>query len=116
MTHRNQQKQATRRTLVTKAMRLCARQGFGPVRTADVAKAAGLSHGAVFVHFPTREDLLAEVLSAFARTVTDALHERVSSGAGLKASLTAHLAVLAEQEPLYRSFLLEGPALGKAFR
>ena len=85
MTHRDQQKQATRRTLVSKALRLCARHGFGPIRTADVARAAGLSHGAVFVHFPTRESLLDEVLSTFARTLTDALHDRVASGAGLKA-------------------------------
>jgi AcrR family transcriptional regulator len=116
MTHRDQQKQATRRTLVSKALRLCARHGFGPIRTADVARAAGLSHGAAFVHFPTRESLLDEVLSTFARTLTDALHDRVASGAGLKASLTAHLVVLAEHEALYRSFLLEGPAFGQAFR
>ena len=48
------------------ASRLMSEQGFAGTRTADVAEDVGVSHGALFVHFPRREDLLLEVVSGLA--------------------------------------------------
>jgi AcrR family transcriptional regulator len=109
MTQRAAQKEETRRRLVEAAERLIAERGFLALRTADVAQAAGVSHGAVFVHFPTREALLAAVTSALGRRLTDRLYSMYPTT--LRESLTAHLRCLAEEEPLYTRLLVERPLL-----
>lgn len=116
MRTRVEQKSETRRRILDEATRLIARQGFAATRTADVAKQAGLSHGAVFVHFPTREDLVIEVAFTLAREITDRLHEAVTDGAPLRDVLGAHLRCLEEREDLYRFLVLERTHLPPAFR
>jgi AcrR family transcriptional regulator len=46
-----------RRELLQAAVPLFARGGFDGTSTAAVAKAAGISHGALFLYFPTKEAL-----------------------------------------------------------
>lgn len=119
MTHsksRDARKAGTRDQVVRKAMSACARSGFGAARTADIARAAGLSHGAIFVHFPTRGDLWREVASRMGREITGRLYELTHQGATLRDTLLAHTACLARYEALYRAFLLEGPYQTPDFR
>ena len=112
---RELQKQETRRRILSKATLLCARKGFLRTRTLDVARAARVSHGSVFVHFPSREDLMTAVVSEMAREITDALHARVSRGGSLREVLEAHVACLGEREDQIRWLLLEVPVLPKGF-
>ena len=42
---------------------------------ADVARAARVSHGTVFVHFPTRDDMVAAVVEVLGYRITRKLHE-----------------------------------------
>ena len=116
LSSRRLRKQATRRAVVRHASRACARRGFATTRTLEVARAAGLSHGAVFVHFPTREELLREVAIQMGRELTDELHRQVRTNATLREALTAHLACLEKYEDIYRQFLLAGPAQAPGFR
>jgi AcrR family transcriptional regulator len=109
------QKAETRRRILETAKRLCARRGFAGTRTLDVAKQAKVSHGSVFVHFPSREDLMSEVVGELAREITDAIHARVYAGASLRETLAAHLAALAEHEDAIRWLLLETPLLPRGF-
>lgn len=109
-------KQATRRAVLRHARRLCARRGFAATRTLDVTRAAGLSHGALFVHFPTREELLREVAVQMGRELTDELHRLARAGSTLREALAAHLSCLEKQEDLYRQFLLAGPGQAPGFR
>jgi len=51
-----------RRSLLQAAVPLFVRNGYDGTSTAEVAKAAGVSHGTVFVYFPTKEDLLRAAL------------------------------------------------------
>ncbi len=104
-------KQRTRRRILAKATRLCARNGFSRTRTLEVARAARVSHGSVFVHFRSRDELLSAVVSEMTREITDALHAQVASGASLTHTLAAHLECLAEREQSIRWLLLEIPLL-----
>lgn len=54
----------TRGRLVLAACALLARRGLASASTADVARAAGVSHGALFRHFPRKPDLLAAAVEA----------------------------------------------------
>jgi len=116
MNARLAQKEQTRRRIVERAAGLCARTGFAALRTADVARAARLSHGAVFVHFPSREDLLVAVAAQIGTEIAERLHTLAAKGASLRAVLRAHLACLAEREDAYRWLVIEGPGLPEGFR
>jgi AcrR family transcriptional regulator len=102
-TQRQEQKAETRQRILDEAARLFAEGGFAGTRTADVAAATGLSHGAVFVHFPTREALLLEVVFALGRRLTDQLHAAVSYG--LREALITHVKVLSEEEAVSHHIL-----------
>jgi AcrR family transcriptional regulator len=116
MSTRQDQKAATRRRLLHQAERLVVRNGFATTRTIDVARAAGVAHGSVFVHFPSREDLMLTVASEMGRRLTDRLHELAAAGTGLRPALTAHVGCIAEHEELYHRLLIEGPSLPSDFR
>jgi len=108
---RAERKRQTRARLLEVAADLFAERGVLATRTADIAKAAGVSHGTVFVHFPTREELVAAVISLRAQAVMDRIHEAATGSQGLRAVLEAHLAGLAEHEDFYARLVAESPAL-----
>jgi AcrR family transcriptional regulator len=114
---RNERKEATGGRLREASVRLCAKRGFLHVRTLDVARAAGVSHGAVFKHFPTRDALVEATIRLVGRRLTDRLHELAQGRAGLRAALTAYLECVGEFEPLYARLVTEVPHLpGRARR
>ena len=67
---RQEQKVVTRDRLVNAAMVLFARKGIAGTTTADVAKSIRMSHGVVFLHFPTRDDLVIAVIDEFGRRLS----------------------------------------------
>jgi AcrR family transcriptional regulator len=81
------------------------------VRTLDVARAAGLSHGAVFTHFPSRDALVEAAIQLVGKRLTDRLHELAQGRAGLRAALTAYLECVGEFEALYAHLVIEAPHL-----
>src|SRR5262245_52529231 len=108
---RAERKRVTGGRLREASVRLCAKHGFLRVRTLDVARAAGVSHGAVFKHFPSRDALVIETIALVGRRLTDRLHELAQTGAGLRQALTAYLKCVAENETLYARLVTEAPHL-----
>jgi len=108
---RSERKKATWGRLREASVRLCTRHGFLHVRTLDVARAAGVSHGAVFKHFPSREALVEATIQLVGRRLTDRLHELAQGRAGLRAALAAYLECVGEFEPLYARLVTEAPHL-----
>ncbi|HLO04168.1 MAG TPA: TetR/AcrR family transcriptional regulator [Symbiobacteriaceae bacterium] len=58
-------RQAQHKAILTAALPLFARGGIDGTPVSQIAKAAGVAHGTVFLYFPTKEDLAAEVLTHF---------------------------------------------------
>lgn len=108
---RERQKERTRARILRAAVRLFARRGITASRTIDVARSARVSHGTVFVHFPTREDLVASVIGEFGSRVAARIHDLVDGEGGLREGLQAHLAGLQSEEGFYRRLVAEGPVL-----
>jgi AcrR family transcriptional regulator len=113
---RAERKRETGHRLREASVRLCASDGFLRVRTLDVARAAGVSHGAVFQHFPSRDALVIETIALVGRRLTDRLHELGQSGAGLRDALAAYLKCVEEHEDLYARLVTEAPHLPEAAR
>lgn len=59
-TARASAKQATHERIVQVAARAIRRSGYGGTGVADIMREAGLTHGAFYAHFPSREAMLAE--------------------------------------------------------
>jgi AcrR family transcriptional regulator len=67
---------ATRKKVVDAAVTLLGEEGLAGVRTAAVARRAGVSQGALFRHFPTKAALLGAALES----TLDALYTRFGEG------------------------------------
>lgn len=113
---RTRQREATRRQLVEAGLRVVASRGFAGATTAAIAEASGKAHGTVFVHFHTREALVAELVEEVGRAMTRRLTEIPNDTPGVAEVLDAHLAALAEHEVLYARLLREAAALPLAAR
>jgi len=113
---RKEQKAATQQHLVETALEFFAARGFANANTADFAKAANVSHGAVFLHFPTREALVMRVLDAFGDRLSAAFNAAMEGEARLERVLRAHVDVLSEYELFYSRLVQEGALLPKKAR
>lgn len=100
---------AGNRTRITKAARqLVAQGGFRGASIAAVAKAAGLSTGAIYRYFPSRAALFVEVLEEAVRRECELL-TAITGGAG-----SAEQRLCAAVESFTRR-AVEGPNLAYAF-
>lgn len=104
---RKEQKEQTRNHLVEVAFRQFAEYGLMATRTLDIAKVAGVAHGSVFAHFPTREALLICVIEEFGGRITRRIHELASGGGSVREVLEAHLNGLIEYELFYTRLVTE---------
>lgn len=57
---RSNNKEASHERIVSAAARAIRRSGYGGTGVADIMKEAGLTHGAFYAHFASREAMLAE--------------------------------------------------------
>lgn len=108
---RKEQKQNTRAGLVNEAEKLFASKGISHTTTADISKALNVSHGTLFVHFSTRDDLIKAVVDEFGERLSASLGRRCSDELKLKELLKAHISVLAEFEDFYMRLISESQTL-----
>lgn len=113
---RKEQKEKTRLGLVKHAETLFAKHGISRTTTADIAKALKVSHGTLFVHFPTRDDLILAVVGEFGDRLSHKLGNCLSEEMSLQELLQAHLSVLAEFEDFYLRLITESQFLPSQIR
>ena len=111
MNKRKSQKEKTREAIIDAALILYGRNGIAATTTSEIAQMAKVSHGTIFVHFPTKDCLIEEAISKFGATVTMRLHESIDMKCSMKRILDAHLEVLKEYEELYIKLITEVPLL-----
>ena len=100
------QKTATREQIIRIATQIYAQRGFN-TPTSVIAREAGVSHGTLFAHFPTREVLIVTLLIRFLEEINGRLHVLTNAGGGITTMLNAHIEFLAEHEDLYRRLISE---------
>jgi len=87
-------KEASHERIVAAAARAIRRSGYDGTGVADIMKEAGLTHGAFYAHFPSREAMLAEAASracAESAAVAADVAASVPPGQALAAMLHAYL-------------------------
>lgn len=113
---RSMQKEQTRHHLLNMAYGEFAQNGFLATKTLDIATAAGVSHGTIFVHFPTKEELLIKVIDEFGIRVGTKLKQLATDKKTAAEVLAAHLETIKECESFYAHLVIEGPLLPHAVR
>jgi len=103
---RQLQKARTREKILAAAMKVYSEQGFS-VPTTAIAREAQVSHGSIFVHFPTVESLLLCLLEAFSQEISAELHSLSESGGDIGKLLDMHLRVLMKYESFYGRLIKE---------
>ncbi len=81
-TQRQKQKISTRKQIIEAAIKQYALTGLIKTRTSEIAKAANVSHGTVFAHFSTQDELLTAVIDEFGSRINMRLHELASGKKG----------------------------------
>lgn len=113
---RQQQKEKTREKLLNAAYTVFVRQGITQSRMEDIAREAGVSHGTVFLHFHSQEELLEAVVARYGGLIAARTHALVEKEAGSKGVLTAYLQGLNEYEVFYTRLLQEARLLPQGVR
>ena len=91
MRYGKDQKQATRQRIVEAAGRRFKQDGIDGAGVAAVMSDAGLTNGAFYGHFTSKEDLVANVLADQLRAQRHSLDSQPSDRAGLEAFIRAYL-------------------------
>lgn len=103
---RQLQKESTRKKIIEAAYKVYAGQGFA-APTADIAKEAGVSHGTIFVHFSSLEELQCYLVQDFGNALGLEIHCLAETSSNIEELLKAHLNVLAKYENFYIRLIAE---------
>jgi AcrR family transcriptional regulator len=114
-TKRTLQKELTRERIIAAAFRVYSEQGF-TATTSAIAHEAGVSHGSVFVHFPTVESLLLCLLDSFSQDMKNEILVLEDSGGDIEKLLDMHIGVLIRHEDFYKRLITEAALLPKEAR
>ena len=91
MRYGKDQKEATRQRIIEAAGRRFKQDGIDGAGVAAVMSDAGLTNGAFYGHFTSKEDLVANVLADQLRAQRHSLDSQPSDRAGLEAFIRAYL-------------------------
>ncbi|MDW2800548.1 TetR/AcrR family transcriptional regulator [Clostridium boliviensis] len=100
------QKESTRQKIMDTAYRIYAREGFS-ASTAKIAREAGVSHGTVFAHFQSLNELLECMIGEFQISIAAEFHEMEESSKSISDFLDAHLKILIDHEDFYLRLITE---------
>src|SRR5881397_2926842 len=102
MRYGKDQKEATRRRILDAAGRRFKQDGIDGAGVATLMSDAGLTNGAFYAHFTSKEDLVANVLADQLRAQHESLDSEPSDRAGLEAFVRSYLS------PEHRDHAAEG--------
>jgi AcrR family transcriptional regulator len=88
---------AREQAIVTAAVALAGEGGLQAVQIAAVAERAGIAAGTVYRYFPSKNDLVAEVVAALAARALTAMREAANAAPGPLSALAASIASFGAQ-------------------
>lgn len=105
-TKRQIQKENTRQNILDTAYRVYTEHGFG-IATAEIAREAGVSHGTVFSHFQSLNELLDCLIENFGTSLALEIHNLADNSGSVEELLQIHLDILNRHEGFYTRLITE---------
>lgn len=96
----------TRERLVRAAIEVFLEKGYGGTRVQDIARRAGFTSGALYVHFPSRTALLGEAIIREGQTIMTGLADQIDAAADSPDSVANLLAGFSSGAPTKLDLLL----------
>lgn len=99
----------TRQTILDQALKLFVEQGFTETTTRDIAKACGISEGAIYRHFRSKDEIGWELFHDSYAVMADHLQALIDAAPDFAAALNAIIADLCrlfDDEPFRFRYLL----------
>ena len=96
----------TRERLVRAAIEVFLEKGYGGTRVQDIARPAGFTSGALYVHFPSRTALLGEAIIREGQTIMTGLADQIDAAADSPDSVANLLAGFSSGAPTKLDLLL----------
>lgn len=101
MNKRTLQKQKTRELILLSAKSEFIKNGFLNTTTSQIAQAAGIAHGTLFLHFSSKNALIAEILDLELDQISAGIQKMIVEAADLEEMLILYLNLLQEDEDLF---------------
>jgi TetR/AcrR family fatty acid metabolism transcriptional regulator len=109
----------TRERILDAAIRVFSRKGYHDTRVDEIVDESQTSKGAVYFHFPSKEQIFLALVDEFAGLLEKKLLETIQSEAdgvrGVDAALRVGLDTFAKYRSLAKIFLVQAVGLGAAF-
>ena len=112
---RKLQKTQTREKIIAAAIKVYSEQGFS-VPTTAIAREAHVSHGSIFVHFPSVESLLLCLLDNFSQDINTEIYSLSEYDNDIAKLLDMHINVLIKHEDFYKRLIKEAVYLPEEAR
>ncbi len=115
----NPEREERRRSILAAAVETFAERGFAAARTRDIARAAGIAEGTIYLYFEGKDDLLLtafrETVSSFVATASELLGSTASFAERLEHFVRMHLAGIEAEPELATVLLLESRQSSRFF-
>ncbi len=103
---RQLQKENTRIRIIETAYKVYSEHGF-TATTAMIAEEARVSHGTIFVHFPSVNELLTHLIEDFGNKLALEMHNLAEKNDSIEKLLKAYLEILKKYESFYIHLISE---------
>jgi AcrR family transcriptional regulator len=111
--------QNTRSRILEAALERFANQGYHATKVADIVESSRTSKGAVYFHFPSKQDIFLGLVDQFAALLEGRVQEALaaeSSGVDrVEAALTVVMNTFTRYRQLAKIFLIQAAGLGREF-
>ncbi len=109
MNKRQAQKQFTREKIITAAKQIFIKKGIINTATSQIAEAAGIAHGTLFLHFPNKDSLVVELLDAELSKFSNNIKQLIVETTDVNILLSQYLDIIQAEEGFFSSLARELP-------
>lgn len=109
MNKRQTQKQFTREKIIIAAKQIFIKKGIINTATSQIAEAAGIAHGTLFLHFPNKDSLVIELLDVELSKFSNNIKQLIIETTDIVTILDQYLNLIQTEEGFFSSLARELP-------
>lgn len=109
----------TRQRILNAAINIFAKKGYHETRVDEIVEASATSKGAVYFHFPSKQEIFLGLVDEFAKKLKNQIISAISEQTGgvnkVDSALRACMETFGKYQKLAKIFLIQAVGLGSTF-